>query len=42
MTEEEAVRNEIRRGLMTIDSGETLQGASAFSSGAGRHGETVR
>jgi enoyl-CoA hydratase len=35
---EEAMANEFRIGLETIRSGETLQGASRFASGAGRHG----
>jgi len=34
----EALRNEYRRGLETIRSGETLEGASRFASGHGRHG----
>lgn len=34
----EAIRNEVRLGLETIRSGETREGASAFSSGKGRHG----
>lgn len=33
-----AMRNEIRRGLSVIDSGETLDGAQRFASGQGRHG----
>jgi enoyl-CoA hydratase len=40
LSEEEALRNEIRRGLDTLASGESLQGAAAFAAGAGRHGET--
>ncbi|WOE73760.1 crotonase/enoyl-CoA hydratase family protein [Alterisphingorhabdus coralli] len=39
MREEEALKNEIRRGLETIESGETLSGATAFAGGKGRHGE---
>ncbi len=35
---EEATRNEVRRGLATISSGETASGATAFSRGEGRHG----
>jgi len=35
-----ATRNEARRGRDTIDSGETLAGASAFLAGGGRHGGT--
>lgn len=38
LTEEEAIRNEIRRGLQTIGSGETFDGATAFTGGKGRHG----
>ena len=34
----EATSNEVRRGLDTIASGETLAGAARFSGGAGRHG----
>lgn len=35
---EEAHRNEFRRGMEVIQSGETEAGAKQFSSGAGRHG----
>lgn len=35
----EAMANETRRGLATIATGETLEGASRFAAGAGRHGE---
>ena len=35
---EEALKNEFRLGLETINSGETLKGAGRFSEGAGRHG----
>ncbi|MFH1480467.1 MAG: crotonase/enoyl-CoA hydratase family protein [Pseudomonadota bacterium] len=35
---EAAMRNEYRLGLKTIESGETLEGATRFSKGAGRHG----
>jgi enoyl-CoA hydratase len=34
----EALRNETRRGLQTLGSGETLRGASRFASGRGRGG----
>ena len=34
----EAMRNETRRGLEVIRSGETLAGAARFAAGAGRHG----
>jgi len=35
---EEALRNEARRGLQVIQSGETLKGATRFAAGHGRHG----
>jgi enoyl-CoA hydratase len=35
---EDAWRNELRRGLAVIDSGETLAGAARFAGGQGRHG----
>jgi enoyl-CoA hydratase len=38
LTEEEAMANELRHGLATIRSGETLAGAQRFSGGQGRHG----
>ncbi len=38
LSEEEAIANEMRGGLEVIASGETLAGATRFSSGAGRHG----
>ena len=38
MSEEDATRNEWRRGLDTLASGETLDGAARFSGGAGRGG----
>jgi len=38
MTEDEAMRNELRLGVETIESGETVSGATRFSKGAGRHG----
>jgi hypothetical protein len=31
-------RPEVRHGLATIESGETLTGAQRFAAGAGRHG----
>ena len=34
----DATRNEFRRGLSVIQSGETVAGAQRFASGAGRHG----
>jgi enoyl-CoA hydratase len=39
LAEAEALCEETRRGLEVIHSGETSQGASRFSAGAGRHGE---
>ena len=38
MTEDEAMANELRHGMATIQSGETLAGAQRFTSGDGRHG----
>jgi enoyl-CoA hydratase len=38
---EEAWRNELRRGLDTIASGETGRGAGRFAEGSGRHGEPL-
>jgi len=38
LTEQEAVANEIKHGVLTRDSGETLNGATAFAEGVGRHG----
>jgi enoyl-CoA hydratase len=38
MSEDEAMANEVRLGLATIESGETLSGAQRFAAGAGRHG----
>ncbi|HVO28058.1 MAG TPA: crotonase/enoyl-CoA hydratase family protein [Candidatus Margulisiibacteriota bacterium] len=35
---DEALRNEFRRGVAVVRSGETLAGAQRFASGAGRHG----
>jgi len=35
----DALRNEFRRGMNVIASGETEQGAKRFASGAGRHGK---
>ncbi len=36
---EQALREETRRGLSVIESGETLAGAARFAGGAGRHGK---
>jgi len=41
MTEEEAAVNEARRGREVVSSGETLEGALRFASGAGRGGTSV-
>jgi len=38
MSEREAMSNEVRHGLATIESGETLTGAQRFAAGEGRHG----
>jgi enoyl-CoA hydratase len=39
LAENEAIDNEARRGLDTLRSGETRDGAQRFARGAGRHGE---
>src|ERR1700688_5047608 len=41
LNEPDALALEARFGIDTIDSGETLQGAARFASGAGRHGAPV-
>ena len=38
MSEDQAMRNELQLGIETIESGETVSGATRFSKGAGRHG----
>ena len=38
LSDADAIKNEIGRGLSTIRSGETLAGAARFSGGEGRHG----
>jgi len=38
MSEGDAMRNELRIGVETIESGETVSGAQRFRDGAGRHG----
>jgi enoyl-CoA hydratase len=38
LSEEEALRNEIRLGRATLASGETMEGAVRFRGGGGRHG----
>jgi enoyl-CoA hydratase len=35
---QEALRNELRRGVEVIESGETVAGAASFARGQGRHG----
>ncbi len=35
---DQAIKNEFRRGIEVIGSGESLQGASRFAAGHGRHG----
>jgi len=35
---EQAMRNEFELGLKTVESGETVEGATRFAQGAGRHG----
>jgi enoyl-CoA hydratase len=39
MNEPEAIANEFRHGLTTLQSGETVSGASRFRDGIGRHGD---
>jgi enoyl-CoA hydratase len=41
MTEEQAMENEFARGANTLASGESLAGAKAFTTGAGRQGTTT-
>ena len=41
LDEDAAMRNEAWRGRDTIASGESLEGAARFTSGAGRHGTTA-
>lgn len=38
LSEDDAMRNEVAHGLAVIRSGETLEGATRFAAGAGRHG----
>jgi enoyl-CoA hydratase len=38
LSEADAMRNELERGLATLASGEALAGAGRFSKGSGRHG----
>jgi enoyl-CoA hydratase len=39
MSLEQALGNEFRRGLSVIESRETVEGASRFAAGKGRHGD---
>jgi len=39
---DDAMRNELRRGLETLASGESGEGASRFAAGEGRHGRGAR
>ena len=39
LSEDEAMKNEVRHGLTTLASGEMVEGTQRFSRGAGRHGE---
>jgi enoyl-CoA hydratase len=41
LDERAAVANELRHGLATLASGETVAGATRFASGAGRHGGPI-
>lgn len=36
---EDALANEFKRGMAPIGQGETLDGASKFAGGVGRHGD---
>jgi enoyl-CoA hydratase len=38
LTTEEAIKNEVRLGIKTVESGETAEGAARFAAGEGRHG----
>ena len=38
MDESEAIRSEFRHGMKTLQSGETVAGATRFTKGAGKHG----
>lgn len=39
-SEADAIANEFRHGMATLQSGETLAGAARFTGGAGRHGQS--
>ena len=36
---DDAIHNEYRHGIATVQSGETREGATRFASGIGRHGK---
>src|SRR5262249_55439894 len=38
LSDDEALRNELRRGVQVVESGETVDGATSFALGHGRHG----
>ena len=42
LPEEEAMRNEFKRGLHTLASGESVQGATRFAQGEGKHGRFAK
>jgi enoyl-CoA hydratase len=42
LDEEAATANELRHGMATLASGETVAGATRFASGAGRHGTPIQ
>jgi enoyl-CoA hydratase len=39
MGEDQALRSEFRHGTKTLQSGETVAGATRFTKGAGKHGK---
>jgi enoyl-CoA hydratase len=41
LDESQATVNEVRHGLASIASGETVEGAARFAAGEGRHGDAV-
>ncbi|HEY1077690.1 MAG TPA: crotonase/enoyl-CoA hydratase family protein [Fontimonas sp.] len=42
LSEADAIANELQYGMQTLQSGETVAGASRFSAGTGRHGQFDR
>ena len=40
LSTDDAMRNELRRGMAVLESGESLSGARGFASGEGRHGRS--